>query len=292
MSREALEAAKRAKEFAKMLAAHGINNDGTNDVLKATNAVETFQGNAGFDTVSYFDSTSAVAVSLNNDGFQNRSFGGFAAGDLLLNIENVIGSNHSDYFFGDTGANRLVGLGGADTIYGGGGADHLYGDAGRDQLFGRGGNGTVFMDGGSEADMIKFTTNGGSANVVTGTGIDQVVVEVTDNRAFHVVIEDYETIFKTRPDTITYEDSLLGDNILMRINQSIDPGASIDELGAYHLEIGANNSDVIIVFDHPGVNGDITLKNFADHHDVRDESFFEIWVSYMPYTPSAIVPPV
>jgi hypothetical protein len=270
-----------------MLAAHNIDNEGYNDVFKATNAVETFQGNTGTDTVSYFDSTSAVGVVLNSNGTQNRSYGGFAASDLLLNIENVVGSKYSDNFIGDSRANTLVGLDGADMIYGNGGADRLYGDAGRDQLFGRGGLGNVFMDGGTEADMIKFQTNGGTANIVTGSGIDQVVVEVTDSRAFHVVIEDYETVFSRQPNTITYEDSLFGDNLLIRINEDIDPGMPLDELGAFHLEVASNNNDVIIVFDH--LDGDITLKNFAQNHDVGSQ-FFEIWVSYQTYDPSPLIP--
>jgi Ca2+-binding RTX toxin-like protein len=46
----------------------------------------------------------------------DRLEGGDAAGDILLNIENVIGSRFSDTLIGDAGVNTLEGMAGNDSL--------------------------------------------------------------------------------------------------------------------------------------------------------------------------------
>jgi Ca2+-binding RTX toxin-like protein len=56
--------------------------------------------------------------------------------DLILNIENIIGTNNlfGDYIIGDTEDNYFQGLMGSDTLYGGLGDDTLDGGLGNDIL--------------------------------------------------------------------------------------------------------------------------------------------------------------
>jgi hypothetical protein len=71
---------------------------------------------AGGDTVSYAASDVAVIVDLS----AGTGVGGYAAGDVLTGIQNVIGSAHNDTFFASSEANAFTGggqdLNGADTV--------------------------------------------------------------------------------------------------------------------------------------------------------------------------------
>ena len=71
------------------------------------------------DTVSYRWSHEGVTVALDD----SASTGGTAAGDTLINIENLIGSSFDDMLTGDGGANTLNGGAGDDTLTGGAGTD-------------------------------------------------------------------------------------------------------------------------------------------------------------------------
>lgn len=265
MSRQALEAAK----FAKILAQHGISDDGTDDVYIATAAVETFRGNAGRDTVSYHQSTSGVVVGIfANDAAAGQ--GGFAAGDDLINIENVIGSQYGDEIYGDQRANTIVGLGGDDEIYGNGGSDRLFGDAGSDTLFTFGSSTTqVLMDGGADADLIWFNTNGGRADIVTGEGNDQVRIRVTGSDNFHVVIEDFQPFFERASGNVTFLESLRGDRLQLEFHDSL--GSSLQQLGRFTQEI--DGDDLILHFTDPNVHGDIEFVDIGQHLDIHDFAF-------------------
>src|SRR5262249_35252770 len=76
---------------------------------------EYIDGNAGWDTVLYTNSTSGVSVDLT----ATVQHGGFAEGDQLRHIENVTGSQFGDTLIGDAGVNVLDGQGGNDKMAGG-----------------------------------------------------------------------------------------------------------------------------------------------------------------------------
>ncbi len=79
-------------------------------------------GGDGIDTVSYRYS-GFVAVNL----LTNIHSAGNAIGDVLINIENIEGSNFSDTLIGDNFDNEIYGLDGADILAGLAGADLLDG---------------------------------------------------------------------------------------------------------------------------------------------------------------------
>ncbi|WP_085035761.1 beta strand repeat-containing protein [Ensifer aridi] len=122
---------------------------------------EIIIGGAGIDTIDYSASTSGVLARLFSATSGSLSQGGEADGDLLLQMENVIGSNFSDQLLGSTAANKLVSGSGNDQMRGGSGADILSATgSGAKTLFGDG-----IADGGV-AGQDTFRILGGTGNVI------------------------------------------------------------------------------------------------------------------------------
>jgi Ca2+-binding RTX toxin-like protein len=90
-------------------------------------------GGEGNDTVDYSDSIVGVEVDLSFLGDRAAGTGGYQ-GDLIGNVENVVGSNFADTLIGDDGNNDLSGCGGDDTLVGLGGDDRLSGNEGSDSF--------------------------------------------------------------------------------------------------------------------------------------------------------------
>ncbi|MQY49095.1 calcium-binding protein [Rhizobiales bacterium RZME27] len=115
----------------------GAGNDtfrtGTGGVA-ASGIYEVVIGGDGIDTIDYSTSSSAVGAILFNGVSGNLpvSQGGEADGDMLLLIENIIGSAFGDQLRGSEVANVLNGGDGNDNLQGLGGADTLIGGAGTD----------------------------------------------------------------------------------------------------------------------------------------------------------------
>jgi len=93
--------------------------DAGNNVLEGGVGADELDGGAGIDTASYAHATAGVIASLAS----NSSNTGDAAGDIYFNIENLRGSNFSDFLFGDSKNNVLEGGAGADFLNGNGGND-------------------------------------------------------------------------------------------------------------------------------------------------------------------------
>ncbi len=91
-----------------------------NDRLEGGSGADILQGGVGSDTVIYQHSGSAVTIRLYN----GTGSGGEAHGDMLEDIENVIGSDHIDALIGSYGVNNI--------LEGGAGADYINGLTGRD----------------------------------------------------------------------------------------------------------------------------------------------------------------
>ena len=96
-----------------------------NDSLEGGLAADQLDGGSGLDTAIYSSSTSAVTVNLSLTTAQT---GGEATGDVLLNIENIVGSNFGDILTGNSSDNILDGKAGVDTLIGGLGNDTYFVD--------------------------------------------------------------------------------------------------------------------------------------------------------------------
>jgi Ca2+-binding RTX toxin-like protein len=142
---------------------HVYGFDG-NDTMRGGSGADTLDGGdhayawhapwlytqEGGDIVDYGASTAAVDIELTRE----TQLGGHAEGDVLIGVENVIGSAHGDSIVGDAAANLLVGLGGDDTLRGGEGHDTL-----------RGGTGADLIDGGLGQDFADYRDSAGWINV-------------------------------------------------------------------------------------------------------------------------------
>ena len=144
-----------------------INGGAGNDTITGGLGADVINGGAGNDTISYADSTSAVTINL----LTNVNSGGSAAGDSLINIENIIGSSFNDIITGSDSSNSINGGAGNDTITGGRGADVINGEEGNDNIKGGTGNdwligglGEDTLTGGAGKDIFYFTNLTDSTN--------------------------------------------------------------------------------------------------------------------------------
>ncbi len=86
------------------------------DTFIASVGANNFNGGlGGSDTVSYEFSTSAVTVDLTHTDGTGTS-GGYAQGDVLAHIQNLIGSAYDDIFIASADVNNFDGRGGSNTV--------------------------------------------------------------------------------------------------------------------------------------------------------------------------------
>jgi Ca2+-binding RTX toxin-like protein len=147
-----------------------FGNDG-DDHLFGGEGADVLNGGNGRDWASYDEATAGVYVVL----ITGAGYGGEAAGDVLIDIENLSGSAFADVLIGDdtgnfingNGGNDLIfGLDGIDVLHGNAGDDHIWGGAARDYIFGDDGFDYVHYDYASSAvdvrlDEPRFIGTGG-----------------------------------------------------------------------------------------------------------------------------------
>ena len=135
-----------------------------NDTLFGSAGADTLEGGDRTDTGDYAASDSAVTVNLQ----AGSGAGGTAAGDVLISIEDLVGSGFGDLLTGNAGANLLNGGDGADVLIGGLGNDSLFGGIGVD---------TADYSAALLAVTVNLTTglaSGGAGND-TLTGVENVI---------------------------------------------------------------------------------------------------------------------
>ncbi|BCM24952.1 calcium-binding protein [Methyloradius palustris] len=106
-------------------AANYLQGGAGNDTLQGNYGYDTLDGGLGIDTVTYAGTWTGIQINL----AAGTATGGAATGNVLLNIENIIGSGANDLITGDAGNNVLDGSLGADTLIGGLGDDIYYLDS-------------------------------------------------------------------------------------------------------------------------------------------------------------------
>ena len=127
--------------------------DGDDDLdyrpLYALDGSDTVAGGPGHDKFGYFGRTTGVSINLDNSANDGQAG---EADNILIDVEEVDGSDVADVMIGSAGANGLAGRGGDDQITGGPGNDILYGDSDDDRI--DGGDGDDVLDGGCHDDRI------------------------------------------------------------------------------------------------------------------------------------------
>ena len=166
-------------------------NTGDN-ILIGLGGSDVLDGSAGIDAASYIGSLAVIIDLVTGIGS-----GGDAEGDVLVSIENLIGSGNNDTFISGIGANRLDGALGTDTVSyassaavtvnllanvntGGNAAEdqltnieNVTGSAFADNLTGDNGNNVI--NGGAGADVIN---GGNGTDTVDYTGSAAVQINL------------------------------------------------------------------------------------------------------------------
>ena len=221
---------------------------------------DTLLGNG--DTASYSSSAASVTVNLTT----GAGTGGDAQGDVLANIENLVGADVDgvgDVLTGDTldtVAHTLSGLKGNDTLIGGGGDDRLIGGEGNDILDGGAGNDT--MTGGVGNDTYVVDSVGAGGDVIdedaygAGGGTDRIKSSVDINIEALTDIEELQLIGAARIGEGNLLDNLIigsgGADTLRGFAgaDTIQGGNGIDTLdggtGADTLEGGGGNDTMLV----------------------------------------------
>lgn len=169
-----------------------------NDVFYSVGFNNLFHGGVGVDVVSYelqdTDEDLAgrgVVVDLAGEYSRTR---GTNYEEILISIENVVGSGAADDIYGSAIANRLwgsngndyiAGRAGEDTLFGEGGNDTLDGGAGNDIVYGEAGNDTLHgstggldrLDGGAGSDT--YVLGGQNAIIVDSSGVDLITCSIS-----------------------------------------------------------------------------------------------------------------
>ncbi len=113
------------------------------DVFFGGQGADTMAGGNGVDELSYAASNAGITVNLAT----NRGAGGYAADDVISEIERLSGSAFADWMTGSDSGEVLSGLQGDDFIFGSAGDDIITGGGGKDALYGGFGN-----------DIFRFTS--------------------------------------------------------------------------------------------------------------------------------------
>lgn len=238
--------------------AGGLINTGTVNLLVstlvATSATESFIGHVGEDTVDYSNSDVGVVVNLATNAAAN----GYAANDTFSSIENIIGSDYSDYIVGDAANNELYGGAGDDWLEGGLGDDSYYFTSGADVIVETGGHDTVYLPVGYSENDVSFLRDVG--NVATDpNSVYDLIVRVDDKTS-------------SDPDVILGTITIKNQFVPPADNQAEDLTfrVTIDEnLVSYDADLtdqrvttfGGDSGDVIYGIDY-GANPDDTIFGF------------------------------
>ncbi len=152
-----------------------LNGGAGNDLLRGGTGADVLNGGDDFDTADYRNSGQGIVLDLEAP----NGTGGDAAGDVLTNIERILGSRRDDDIRGDSANNEILGYSGADTIHGRDGDDTLNGSGGNDSISGGDGNDLILGGGGNdllEGDGNNDTLLGSRGNDTLdgGAGDDEL----------------------------------------------------------------------------------------------------------------------
>lgn len=188
-----------------------LRGNGGNDILEGGSGADRLDGGAGMDWVSYRGSNTAVTVNLE----QGTLTGGHAGGDVIIDIESVIGSDYGDVLEGDSGANWFDGGPGNDEISGNDGDDVLEGSAGADRLSGGAGEDTASYAQSASGVVVRLHSGevrGGDADGDTFTAMVTARYTDSDGNAQQETVPDIEHLLGS-----AHADTLAGDSRANRL---------------------------------------------------------------------------
>jgi hypothetical protein len=276
-----------------------INGTPKDDVLDNTvGEDDTIDGGAGNDTVSYVGAGGGAGVLIELSG---QAFDlGNSDSDMLISIENVIGSSFDDVITGDENANVLDGAGGNDLLSGGGGTDTAsYASASMQGAAvdlgagtasdGSGGNDVLFeIENLLGSDFGDSLTGDGSGNTIDGSGGDDALRgaggadELTGGAGADVFHYSFEVAPGGESDKFTFTDYFLANGGTV-VNGEVDDGTKQGQFSSLYtqwLEMLVTEhglgTRVLDIGQNAGCGGTPVIENMTGEFGER-ESF--TWTS-------------
>lgn len=228
----------------------GGNGD---DLIFGGIGADQIDGRDGSDTASYVNSAAKVVVDLRlvSVAQTGASASSESTGDILREIENVVGSDFDDTLTGDNGANRLAGGKGFNTLTGLLGDDsysHVADGWARDTVVDSGGNDVLALPLSDVVSIFRQSATNGSLSP------DDLVVQIRTKAVggfTGVVIVDHfapghavETLFDTNTgQTFILAEGLIGGNGNGIIGGTVG-GDVMDGRGGNDLLFGVAGDDI------------------------------------------------
>jgi Ca2+-binding RTX toxin-like protein len=212
-----------------------------NDVLDGGFGFDIIEGGAGVDTTTYAFYTDGISANLQTGVVAFPGNSTFV--DILINVENLIGSSGNDVIVGSDRDNSLDGGLGNDTISGGNGNDTLRGGEGHDTL--NGDRGSDSLDGGNGNDIL----NGGAGNDSLNGGFGDDKLSGGDGDDVLDGSWGFDTIDGgNNVDTVTYRFYGGGINASLETGIVSFPGNSTSTDRLINIEniIGSQGNDTLI----------------------------------------------
>ncbi|MEI7445692.1 MAG: calcium-binding protein, partial [Burkholderiales bacterium] len=151
----------------------GLYGAAGDDVLRPGIGNDYVDGGTGVDTIDFSvdgASGASTGITVNLATTTAQTIGGGFGSEMILNIENVIGTAFADMLTGDAVANLLDGGAGNDTLNGGDGNDTLAGGAGNDSLVG--GNGSDVASYANATSAVTVSLAISTSQATGGAGND------------------------------------------------------------------------------------------------------------------------
>ena len=148
------------------------------DVLTGGIGFDTIDGGVGSDTISYANSTAAVTIDLANSIVS----GGEGSGDILLNVENAIGSSYDDTITGSSYNNVITGKVGNDILIGGTGNDTY--------IYNIGDGSDNITESGYDVDTIEFGEGITAADLIFSDDGLNLIIQIGSDANDKIVISN------------------------------------------------------------------------------------------------------
>jgi Ca2+-binding RTX toxin-like protein len=204
-----------------------------NDMLDGGEGADVIDGGIGSDIVSYQDYAAGVEVAFAESTTSPTN----SAGDTLVNIEGVIGSQFDDTLDGSAATIDL-------TLFGYGGNDVITGGLGFDQIDGGGGDDIIHAEAdelvvGGEGDDTIY--NSGAGIIEGGQGMDTFFI---DGNGVEVRGGDGDDIFHLSGggSDIQIASGGAGDDVIFMDG---DPDVSLDGPALYYGIESTDGSDIL-----------------------------------------------
>ncbi|WP_422365617.1 calcium-binding protein [Pelagibius sp.] len=218
-----------------------------NDTFSGGGGVDSFVGGAGVDTADYNESTSDFVADLDSDTLTTS----VGTVELLVEIENVLGSTGENALYGDAAGNLLDGYLGDDTLIGRGGDDTLLGGGGSDDFIydiGDGNDLITEVAGESVGDRLVFGAGVAQGDVSYAFGVDQSELLVSLAGGGTIILQQQFAGDQTGVDSIQFADGTSISTLdiydeLTNVAPLVDQGiadVAIDEDAPLNLAIAAD----------------------------------------------------